>query len=400
MGGHLANICMLADSHGLYDDRIYWKEAVSLKRAGYKVHYILAGDDPAEGVTAEGISYCILKRDRFPANPYINYLAKRLPGGLYGSMYKKAAGLQADVYHIHDLKVNRIGKRLKALGSRPKVVYDVHEPYPENILDYWEGKGSVAMFRNFWAAHIRRWERRAAANYDLIITTEENLQQRFAQYFPEKPVEVIYNYTNLPGMEQVVEPVAKEYDAIYTGGISRFRGAWQILEAVKLARIKMPGIRVLFLGAFFPGELREQMASYIREHALDQQVVLKDAVPYKEVTGYYLKSKVGLGIFLPIHTHRIILQIKLFEYMNFGLPILGSNFGHIEAIIRRHGCGITVDPENPQDIANGLLELLSDEENYKRMSGNGMKAAATNYRWEEMEEKLTQLYQNLAEKKK
>ena len=37
-------ICMLADSHGLYDDRIYWKEAVSLSRSGYEVHYVLAAD--------------------------------------------------------------------------------------------------------------------------------------------------------------------------------------------------------------------------------------------------------------------------------------------------------------------------------------------------------------------
>ncbi len=398
MGDYLGKICMLADSHGLYDDRIYWKEAVSLKKAGYEVHFVLAGESEEQGLTGEGIAYTVIRRDRYARNHLLNYLAKRLPGGLYARMYREAAKLQADVYHIHDLKVNRIGGKLKQLTHRPKLVYDVHEPYPENILDYWPDQGLKGMMRTYWSKKTRRWERKATAAYDLIITTEENMQKRFNGYFPDKPVAIIYNYTDLPDQQTAGPGENKEYDAIYTGGITEFRGAWQILEAVRIAKHRRPGLKILFLGSWFPPGLKDRMERFTRESGIEEQVVMKEAVPYPEVTDHYRRSRVGLGIFQPIQTHRIILQIKIFEYMNFGLPILGSNFGHIARIIEEHKCGQTVNPLNPQEIADGLLELLSDKEAYERMSRNGAEAVAKHYRWERMEEKLVALYAELTKK--
>jgi glycosyltransferase involved in cell wall biosynthesis len=389
---------MLADSHGLYDDRIYWKEAVSLKNGGYEVHFVLAGESDEQGVTEEGIAYTVIQRDRFAGNRLLNYLAKRLPGGLYARMFREAAQLRTDVYHIHDLKVNRIGKKLKGLGHQPKLVYDVHEPYPENILDYWPDRGVKGMLKRPWAGRIRRWEKKTTAGYDLIITTEENMQERFKAYFPEKPVAIIYNYTDLPGQKPGKPDENKEYDAIYTGGITEFRGAWQILEAIRIAKHRKPRLKVLFLGSWFPPGLKERMQRFIRESGIGDQVVLKEAVPYREVSDHYRNSRVGLGIFLPIQTHRIILQIKIFEYMNFGLPILGSNFGHIARIIEEHRCGLTVDPLNPQEIADRLLELLSDNDAYEKMSRNGTEAASQHYQWERMEEKLAALYGELIKK--
>jgi glycosyltransferase involved in cell wall biosynthesis len=392
MGDNRFKICMLADSHGLYDDRIYWKEAVSLKKAGYDVHIVLAGKVNEKGVTTEGISYEMVQRDKLPSHPFFNYLAKRLPGGLYSTMFKKAADAGASVYHIHDLKMNKIGGDLRKLTWKPALIYDVHDPYPENILDYWPGKGLKALLKRPWSCYIRWWEKRKTRRYDLIITTEENLQQRFKGYFPGKKVEIIYNYTDLSPVAPSDRNIPKAYDAIYTGGITGFRGAWKILEAVRLVKETRPEIKVLFLGSWFPPELKGEMQVFIADHGLTEQVILKDAVSYHEVAGYYRKSRIGLGIFLPIETHRIILQIKLFEYMNFGLPILGSNFGHIERIIHEHGCGLTVDPEDPQAIAAGLLNLLTEPGNYNRMSENAVNAVSSYYRWGRMEKKLVDIY--------
>jgi glycosyltransferase involved in cell wall biosynthesis len=391
----LPKICFLADSHSLHDDRIYWKEACSLARAGYEVFYVLAGIHNDSGTTAEGIQYKIVQRD-LSSNRYLNYLLKRMsPKGLYRQLFKKAATTKADVFHLHDLKVLRLVRGLKELPNKPKVIYDVHEPYPENILDYDHRSGLPFFLRRHYARLIKKWERRKAAMCDLIITTEENLQHRFQDYFPEKTVEVIYNFTNLDHPVSENESRIKEFDAIYTGGITQLRGAFHILKAMVILREKIPGFRMLFLGTWFPEKLKGEMADFIAAQGLEANVELKDAVPYHEVVAYYQKSKIGMGIFLPIPTHRIILQIKIFEYMNFGLPIIGSNFGHIRNIIDKHQCGITVDPESPEEIAAGLIKLSTDAVFYKTCSEQGRQAAGTLYRWEQMEHKLIDIYENL-----
>lgn len=392
----LSKICILADTHGLYDDRIYWKEAISLKNAGYEVVYILAGEKDESGKTDEGIYYRKIKRDLYPGNRFLNYFAKRFfKKGLYKQMFKIAAQEKASVYHYHDLRINQIAAGLKKLPFHPRVIYDVHEPYPENILDYFSGGFFSGLFNKIYAFYIRNWELRTAAVSDLIVTTEENMQRRFKNYFPDKAVEIIYNYTNL-SIKNTPASV-KNYDAIYTGGITARRGALKILEAVKLAKDKMPKIKVLFLGSWFPQNLKTEMLDFIDKNGLNKNVDLIDSVPYAEIEKYYRQSKIGLGIFLPIPTHRIILQIKIFEYLNFGLPIVGSYFGHIHTIIQKHNCGISVNPESPQEISDALLALLSDDNLYKKMSKNAKQAVVENYRWEKMETKLLDIYKELLE---
>ncbi len=394
MDKNLPKICFLADSHDLYDDRIYWKEACSLARAGFEVHYILAGDHQEEGTTAEGIHFYTIRKD-ISGNRYLNYILKRYNRkGLYPCMLKAAEATKAEVFHLHDLKLLSLVEALKKLPNKPKVVYDVHEPYPENIVDYEHGIAN-GVLRKRYAAWIRKWEKRQSAMCDLIITTEENLQQRFKEYFPGTPVEIIYNYSNFDYHTADDSPVKKEYDAIYTGGITKLRGAINILKAITMVREKLPTFRMLFIGTWFPPELKSEMKDFVTSHDLRDHVVMNDSVPYNEVVSFYGKSKIGLGIFLPIPTHRIILQIKIFEYMNMGLPIVGSNFGHISEIIQKHHCGIVVDPESPDEIAAALVKLLSEDEVYRQLSQNGRQAAEKHFKWELMEKKLTGIYQKL-----
>lgn len=387
-----SKICILADSHNLLDDRIYWKEALSLKYAGYDLVFILADENDESGQTPEGIRFIKIKRDRIASARILNYFSKRFSKkGLYHRMFQLAKNENADFYHYHDLRIGQLARRLKKLPQQPKIIYDVHEPYPENIADYHSGGKFRSFLKTTYSAYIRKWERKNAANCDLIITTEENLQQRFKKYFPQKKVEIIYNYTNLP--EAGAGRDEKKYDAIYTGGITKCRGAMKILEAVHLARKRLPDIRILFLGSWFPPELKAKMQQFINDHQLGENVEMKNAVPYARVENYYRKSKIGLGIFLPIPTHRIILQIKIFEYMNFGLPIVGSNFGHIHDIIQKHQCGLSVDPEKPDEIAQAMIQLLTDNELYEKLSSNGKQAVKENYRWTRMGKKLIEVYQ-------
>ena len=102
-------ICFLADKHDLYDDRIYWKMAVPLAKKGYEVHYLLIRDLYNKGITKEGIHYEILKVKSFSRNRYLNFIIKKLnPNNNYKKLYNKAKEVNADIYHFHDLWINRI----------------------------------------------------------------------------------------------------------------------------------------------------------------------------------------------------------------------------------------------------------------------------------------------------
>ncbi len=396
MKNNTTKVCFLADHHYLLDDRIYWKEALSLKKNGYDVYYILASNKNEKGITEEGINFIKIKRKIYVRNRFLNYLINKiLPGGLYSKMFQQAAEIKANIYHIHDLKINKIGKKIKLLPSQPIIIYDIHEPYPENILDYINTKGIFTLIKKIYAEYIRYWEKKCAKNYDFIITNEENLRNKFREKISSDKVDVIYNYTNLENTRENIDYKDKIYDAIYCGGITKHRGAIKILEAAKIVAREKNNLKVLFLGPYFPENLKSEMQEFIKKNNIEKNVILHDSVPYSRVSEFYNKSKIGLGIFLPIKTHKIILQIKIFEYMNYGLPIVGSNFGHINDYIKKENVGITVNPEEPKEIAGAILKILNNPELFQKYSDNGIAAVDKKYKWDFMEKKLIGIYSNL-----
>ena len=355
--------------------------------------YLFIGNDEEKGITKEGVHYTSLKVKKFSNNRYINYLIKYTrPKTNYDRLFERAKELSADIYHFHDLNINKIGRKLKQLPQKPVVIYDARDPFAQNIKDYIGKQSLLKPFVNLFADYIDTWEKNCAKHYDFVISNEENVRDIFREVIPDEKVDVIYNYTYL---HQHKKDMQKEYDLIYCGGITKFRGAFKIIEAVEILKKDFPNIKMIFLGNFFTKGFKDSMQQMISTHGLKNNIILKNSVPYNEVVDYYNKSKIGLGIFLPIKTHEIILQIKIFEYMAMGLPIIGSNFGHINDYILKDKVGLTIDPRKPQEIAKAAGQLLNDVSLYDTFSKNGVKAVVEKYHWQLMEEKLFTIYDQL-----
>ena len=391
-------ICFLADKHDLYDDRIYWKMAVPLRKRGARVHYLLLGPRDESGTTREGIEYRMRRVKTFAKNPYLNFILKRMnPKNNYRRLFRDASSLRADIYHLHDLWINRLGPGLKTLPHRPVVFYDAREPYSDDYRSFYGSGAFSKRILGPFASWVDRWEKRQAGHYDLVIANEPLVAQRFAHVLGKERSAVLYNYTDMSifdrseGRRSDVQGEQERYDLIHCGLLTAQRGAMVLLESVREARKKIPGIRVLLLGRIDPPGLRRQMEDYMARHGLEDQIQIREQVPYEEVGSYYRNSRVGLILWQPEPSLKIKMPIKLFEYMAFGLPVIGSDLGHIGEFIDREGCGIKVDPGNPGEIARAMEKLLGNDGSYEEMSRKG-RTASQDFRWEREFERLLGLY--------
>ena len=115
-------VCILTTVHPPFDTRIFHKQAKTLARAGYDVTLIAQhdGDRVVEGVRVIGLPK--------PHNRFTRIF------GLTWRAFRLALRQRADVYHFHDPELLPAGALLK-LFTKAKVIYDVHENVPKQILN-------------------------------------------------------------------------------------------------------------------------------------------------------------------------------------------------------------------------------------------------------------------------
>jgi glycosyltransferase involved in cell wall biosynthesis len=293
------------------------------------------------------------------------------------------------------LQINRIGRKLKNLKHNPKIIYDVHEPFPEMIRHFRKRSPLMKIIKWIYSLYVYQWELKCSENYDYIIATEEIVYNRFKNYLKKENIGIIYNYTDLNSKYRNIPDTKKEFDAIYCGSITIFRGVLQIIETARITRLKSRKLKFLIIGPVWEEGLKKKINSLIKKYRIADYVILKDSVPYNKIQAFYNKSKIGLAVFLDNPITRIILPIKIFEYMAFGLPIVCSNFGHLLKYTEENNTGIPVNPQNPEEIYNTVVKILDNKSVYEKYKNNCLRASKEKYDWSLMDKKLNDIYSGI-----
>jgi glycosyltransferase involved in cell wall biosynthesis len=358
--------------HPPFDTRIFHKQAKTLARAGYEV-VLIAQHDGDEMV--DGVKIVALPKPR-------NRFARIF--GLTWRAFHLSLRERADVYHFHDPELLPIGVLLK-IFTRAKVIYDVHEDVPEQILTkHWIPR----LLRRPLARVFNAFEKLLARALDAVVVATEGIAEKFAQL---KPI-VIHNYPDL-GMlpnPSTRHGEGKEKVLVYVGGISKIRGAIEMVQALEYLNPAWD-IRLDLIGKFEPPELEQELQGlpgYRRVRFLGW-------LPWSAAWKHAQITFAGLVLFHPAPNHTNSLPNKLFEYMAAGLPVVASNFPLWKEIVEGNRCGITVDPLDPKAIAQAIEYLLTHPEEARQMGENGRRAVVEQYNWEQEKGKLFKLYEKL-----
>jgi len=379
---------MISCQHRMLDDRIYKKEALTLSRAGYTVIHIGYGDCFKDYITEDHIRIIQLKKNKKGTTLRSKFSAFRQT--MLTDLYNVAKNVSADVYHLHDVELCRIAGKLKKLPFHPKIIYDAHEPFCDNLKDYWRERSVMKVIFIDIPAVLS--EKQVLKKADHLIATEENVASRFRKKNPS--TSVIYNYSYFYPKFSSYNSKIKEYDAIYCGSISESKGIFLIIDALIHCKKKGYEYKLVIVGDYNHPLLKSRIDAIIKTEKLEHNLFFTGKLPLEDVSGYYSKSKIGLCLFPKNRTNQLILPIKLFEYPAFGLPIIGSNFGHIKNIIQLNKIGIMVDPHNPKEVASALIKLIEGD-NYKKYTQICINCVKNNYLWESQKAKLVHIYEDL-----
>jgi glycosyltransferase involved in cell wall biosynthesis len=87
--------------------------------------------------------------------------------------------------------------------------------------------------------------------------------------------------------------------------------------------------------------------------------------------------------------------VSLLEAMACGVPLVQPRRGAFTEIIERTGGGLLVQPDDPQSLANGLLQIARDPTLAQKLSANGFRGVREHYTAAHMADKVLEAYSDL-----
>lgn len=366
--GDGVRVCHLTSVHPVYDTRIFEKECLSLVAAGYDVHLVAPAVE-SKRVRSVNIHAVTPARDRL-----------RRATMTTARVLVRALQVRARLYHLHDPELLPVGIVLRVLGR--KVIYDVHEDVPADILDkhYLPRWTRTALSRI-----VDLVERVAARGLSQIVAATPAIARRF----PAARRVVVQNF-----------PLAAEFAptsntpytrrgpvATYVGLLQEIRGVLEMVRAVGQVATRQP-VRFVLAGRFDTPALES------RARALPawQHVDYRGAVPRASVAPLFAEARLGLVLFHPTANHVESQPNKLFEYLAAGLPVVASHFPLWRQIVEGAQCGLVVDPRDAGAIASAIGWLLDHPAEAEAMGARGREMVRERLNWSREESALLDCY--------
>jgi glycosyltransferase involved in cell wall biosynthesis len=224
---------------------------------------------------------------------------------------------------------------------------------------------------------------------DAKIAVSESVAERFRGNGRE-PV-IISNFSVADSMPPASQ-AGSGYSVMYmAGNMQLFHGIRECISAMSKVTAKFPDLSLTLVG-----NVREDIGAIAAKTDPRPEITLTGYLPYREMYETLRAGCIGLLVFQPDYYNAYIgLPNKLFDYMLCGLPVVASDFPEIRKVVGEAGCGVLVDPTDPDAIAEAIIYLLEHPDEARKMGENGRRAVEERYNWGEMEGRLLDLYRSL-----
>tara|TARA_Y100001970_G_scaffold276429_1_gene379113 strand:- start:508 stop:1599 length:1092 start_codon:yes stop_codon:yes gene_type:complete len=362
----VANICVICDREFFnpFDQRVY-KEVKSMSKNGHSVEIITPHKNSE-----------IKKID----NIVIHCINSNGPFGLTAiRIVKKALKKKYDLFYCHELDPLVYSWILKKISNTP-IIWDCHEyliPMKREL------QGDLAALLTKIAINF------AAPKTDHIITVDNKLGRQLRRF---GPVTVIPNYPTIVDFPLKKFEVERELpNILYVGSLTKERGIEKMIKAYEIVKENIEA-NLTIVGGFYDPKLEKWAKEYDLKNNLN--IKWKGWIKYTDLAPLFSEADIGLCILQDSDRYKKAIATKIFEYLIMGLPVITSKGHMTDKLIQSTECGISVDPSDEDEIAQGILKLLT-KKSLKKIAEDTKKDSRNKYVWERREEKIMKAINNL-----
>jgi len=386
MMDHDVTVFTMNDDVGSLPTREIWR--------GIEIHRPLHIDvsDSLPDVIAEDVKKWGRGIQFFSKILVYNYLSA---AKLINELVKKES-FKYDVVIAHDWLSVIAGITVKKQLKLP-MVFHVHSTEKGRTL----GHGSAV---------VSSIEHRGGQTADLIITVSYAMREELLSLgFPRDKVEVCYNGVDPEkySMEKTdsgkVKALREYYGLrdedlmiLFIGRLVGVKGIDKLVMAMPHVLQSVPNARLVIVGL---GDLQDYLQRLVSMLKLQDVVKFRfEFIPEEERILHYAACDVAVfpSLYEPF-------GIVALEAMSMEKPVVvgAAGISGMREIVIPCGeeqCGYHINPENPADIAWGIVNAIQDPERMRFLGKNGRKRVLNEFTWNKIAERTLNLYERLVTK--
>jgi glycogen(starch) synthase len=183
---------------------------------------------------------------------------------------------------------------------------------------------------------------------------------------------------------------------LFLGRLVGVKGVDKLIMAMPHILPKYPKAKLVVVGV---GDLQEYLQNLARTIRMDEYVKFRfDFIPEEERILHY--AACDLAVFPSLYEPFGIVALEAMA-MEKAVVVGAAGVSGMREIVVCCGeeqCGYHVDPNNPSDIAWGIMSALENPEKRKLLGKNGRKRVLKEFTWTRIAEKTIELYQKMLDR--
>ncbi len=234
------------------------------------------------------------------------------------------------------------------------------------------GRAAVVVANSRWTADLARAALatldRPGLSGDVRVVPPGTTPTEFRPGIDPRPIRARYGLEGGPWLLTVAR-------------LDWHKGIDTVLKALPAVRAALPAAPPSYAVAGV-GVRRAELERLVAQLNLGSAVRWLGFVPDADLPALYNAVDLYVGASRRVGLLAEGFGIALLEAAASGLAVVGGRSGGVPDAVRDGVTGLLVDPDDPAAVAQGIVRLLGDPEQRRRMGAAGRRAVETYYNWD------------------
>lgn len=168
------------------------------------------------------------------------------------------------------------------------------------------------------------------------------------------------------------------------------KGQDMVIQALPRIIKENPDVKYVIAGC---GDDKKRLEGLVNELHLENHVIFAGFIPEQEVIDYYDLADVFVMASRKDGLWVEGFGIPFIEANARGKPVIAGLHGAVPEVITDGESGLIIDPENPDEIAEAILKILTNTELAETIGQQGKEKCFSLYNWDEIAKQMITLTQ-------